>query len=167
MIDFEGLYRAHAPSVHRFALRLSGNGALAEDIVSETFIRVWTARERVDISTVGGYLITIARHLYLDHIARNRGHDPLGHNSTGIQRDTQPGPHAIAQGRAELSAVLEDLQTLPESDRAALLMRAEEQMSYEEIGAALRISAGSARLKVHRARRKMVDLRMNRENTPV
>ena len=45
-----------------------------------------------------------------------------------------------AEGRDELDAVLADLQSLPEPDRAAVLMRAEDQMSYEEIAAALRIS---------------------------
>jgi len=59
--------------------------------------------------------------------------------------------------------VLADLQTLAEPDRAALLMRARDQMPYEEIAAALKISVGAAKVKVHRARRKIAGLRMNRE----
>ncbi len=163
MIDFDGLYGSYAGAVFRFALSLSGNQAMAEDITSETFIRVWSARDRVDLTTVIGYLLTIARHLYLEQVRGDRGRQMLD----GNWEDSTPGPHTLAAGRAELDAVLSDLQTLAEPDRAALLMRAQDQMPYEEIAAALRISAGAAKVKVHRARRKLAELRMNREMKPL
>ena len=166
MIDFDSLfdsiYAEHSPGVFRFALSLSGNWAMAEDITSETFVRVWSARDRVDLSTVIGYLITIARHLYLEQVRGNRRRQAL----EGDHEDAKPGPYSLAEGRAELQAVLTDLQTLAEPDRAALLMRAQDRMSYEEIGAALRISAGAAKVKVHRARRKIAEMRMHREGLP-
>jgi len=159
VIDFDALYTRHARDVFRFALSLSGNRAMAEDITSETFVRVWSARDRVDLATVIGYLMTIARHLYLEQLRGDRGRQALD----GDREDAAPGPHARAQGRAELDAVLADLQTLAEPDRAALLMRAQDQMPYEEIAAALKISVGAAKVKVHRARRRIAELRMNRE----
>lgn len=161
MIDFAGLYALHARHVFRFALSLSGNRAMAEDITSETFVRVWSARDRIDLATVIGYLMTIARHLYLEQVRGERGRQVLDCEWA----DATPGPHTVAEGRAELDAVLTDLQTLAEPDRAALLMRAEDQMTYEEIAAALRMSVGAAKVKVHRARRKLAELRMNREGT--
>ncbi len=59
-----------------------------------------------------------------------------------------------------------DLQTLAESDRAALLMRAEDEVPYEEIARALGISPGAAKVKVHRARQKLRALKMAREGGP-
>jgi RNA polymerase sigma-70 factor (ECF subfamily) len=159
VIDFDGLYDLYAPAVFRFALSLSGNRAVAEDITSETFIRVWSARDRVDLATVIGYLMTIARHLYLEEIRGDRGRQVIDRD----WEDATPGPHTLAEGRGELDAVLADLQTLAEPDRAALLMRAQDQMPYEDIAAALNISVGAAKVKVHRARRKVAELRMNRE----
>ncbi len=158
MIEFETLYERHAGAVFRFALSLSGDRAMAEDITSETFIRVWTARERVDVATVAGYLFTIARHLFLQGVSKERRRGPLIHEPA----DAKPGAHVQAEGREELEAVIADLQTLPEPDRAALLMRAEEQMPYEDIAAALGITASNAKVKVHRARLKLAELRMNR-----
>jgi RNA polymerase sigma-70 factor (ECF subfamily) len=159
VIDFDGLYGLYARHVFRFALSLSGNRAMAEDITSETFVRVWTARDRVDLATVIGYLMTIARHLYLEQVRGDRGRQALDCEWA----DATPGPHTLAEGHAELEAVLTDLQTLAEPDRAALLMRAEDQMTYEEIAAALRMSVGAAKVKVHRARRKLAELRITRE----
>ena len=63
--DFSTLYRAYARDLRRYVLFLSGDGALADDIVSETFIRMWNARARMDLATVKGYLFAIARNLFL------------------------------------------------------------------------------------------------------
>ena len=162
MIEFDALWRRHAGEVRRFALSLCGDRALADDVTAETFVRVWTARDRVDLATVTGYLLTIARHLILQERSRVRRRDPL----EGDIADLAPGPHDRAAGRAELDAVLADLQTLPEPDRAALLMRAHDQMSYEEIAAALGITVGAAKVKVHRARLKLAERRLKRRSVP-
>jgi RNA polymerase sigma-70 factor, ECF subfamily len=159
VIDFDAFYRQHAPAVFRFALSLSGDRAVAEDITAETFVRVWTARDRVDLSTVIGYLLTIARNLFLQGVRRDRRHDPF---ETDVE-DAAPGPHAVAEWRGELDAVLADLQTLDEPDRAALLLRAQDQMPYEQIGAALGLTPGAARVRVHRARHRLAELRLRRE----
>ncbi len=160
MVDFATLYERHAGEVFRFALWLSGDRALAEDITSETFVRVWTARARLDLSTVTGYLLTIARHLYLRGLPRERRRSEIGPEFA----DPRPGPHELAEKRGELGAVLADLQRLPEPDRTALLMRAQEQMPYEEIAAALGITVAAAKVKVHRARLKLAEMRLRREN---
>lgn len=158
MNDVEALYRRHAPAVFRFALSLSGSRAAAEDLTSETFVRLWTARDRVDLSTVVGYLFTITRHLYLQGVVRDRRRGPMD----GDPIDTRPLHDDVVESRSELDSVLADLQTLPESDRAALLMRAHDELPYAEIAAALRISVGAAKVKVHRARQRLAALRIAR-----
>lgn len=162
MIDFSQLYRAHARDVHRFALFLSGDPDLADDILSETFIRLWHARDRVDLTTVKGYLLAIARNLFLAEQRRTRRMTTLDDRV----RDTRPGPEQRAHAQIELHAVLAALQRLPELDRAAVLLRADEGMSYEEVAAALGISPGAARVKVCRARLKLAEaLRAGRPAT--
>jgi len=158
MTDVEALYRQHAPAVFRFALSLSGSRAAAEDITSETFVRLWTARDRVDLATVLGYLLTIARHLYLQGVARESRRTPL----EGDPADGRPSHGAAVEVRSELDAVLADLQSLPEPDRAAVLMRAHDSLSYDEIAAALGVSAGAAKVRVHRARQRLAALRRAR-----
>ena len=153
VIDFSQLYRTHARDVHRFVLFLSGDPALADDILSETFIRLWHARDRVELTTVKGYLLTIARNLFLAERRHTRRLAALDERVP----DTRPGPERRAHAQIELQAALAALQTLPEIDRAAVLLRAEEGMSYDEVAAALGISAGAARVKVHRARLKLAE----------
>ena len=153
--DFSGLYRAYASDVRRFALFLSGDASLADDLVSETFIRMWNARARVDLSTVKSYLLAIARNLFLEQRRAAKRLQPI----EADVRDPRPGPHQQADARDELRAVLEALQTLPEVDRSAVLMRADAGMPYEEIARALGISEAAAKVKVHRARLKLAAAR--------
>lgn len=153
LVDFAGLYREHARDVHRFALYLSGDPALAEDLVSEAFVRVWTARERVDLATVRAYLFAIVRNLFVNDRHAQRRWVPLENSLS----EKQPGPEQRATDRSDLRAVLAALRTLPEIDRAAVLMRADQNLPYEEIARVLAISAGAAKVKVHRARLKLAE----------
>src|SRR6266567_4234685 len=70
MTDFTTLYKKYTPDVFCFALYLSGDRGQAEDITSETFVRAWTSRERIEVATVKGYLFTIARNLFLQGLRR-------------------------------------------------------------------------------------------------
>ena len=162
MSDFQRLYEGHAREVYSFALFLSGDSALADDITSETFMRVWTARDAVRIETARAYLFAIARNLYLDALRRRRPLAPVDESLP----DGAPGPDAEAEGRSELRAVLAALQRLPEVDRAALVMRAQDGTPYEEIAAALGLSVAAAKVKVHRARLRLAEARDGRGPLP-
>ena len=154
--DFAGIYDAHARDLRRFALYLSGDAALADDLVSEAFVRAWTAWERVELPTVRAYLFTIVRNLFLHHLRDERRHAPLDPEAL----DGRPDPEERASHQRELAIVVAALGTLPEVDRSALLMRADEQVSYEEISAALGITVTAAKVKVHRARLKLAEARL-------
>jgi RNA polymerase sigma-70 factor, ECF subfamily len=153
LTDFARLYREHAADVHRFAVYLSGDPPFADDLVSEAFVRVWTARERVELTTVRGYLFAIVRNLFLQHLRRERRRAPLDERIA----DDRPDPEVRAADQSRLQSVLAALDTLPEVDRAAVLMRANGELPYEEIAAALGISVTAAKVKVHRARLKLAE----------
>jgi RNA polymerase sigma-70 factor, ECF subfamily len=151
---FADLYRDHARAVYRFALALSGDGALADDLTSEAFLRIWQAGDRVRLATVRAYLLAIVRNLYLHELRRSTRRACLP--------EDLPAREVNHEANDELRAVLAALQQLPESDRAALLLRAEHDMPYEEIAALLGLAVSTAKVKVHRARLKLNELRTRR-----
>ncbi len=146
-ITFTELYRNHSRAVYQFALYLSGDPALAEDIVSEAFLRIWDSAAAVRMETVRGYLFTIARNLFLHDMRHKARQDPLEdiHSVAAV---------AVQElvSKEDLRNTLAALQTLPETDRAALLLRAQEGISYEEIARILGLSLSSVKVKIHRAR---------------
>ncbi|HEV3201344.1 MAG TPA: RNA polymerase sigma factor [Bryobacteraceae bacterium] len=148
MTDFSALYQKYAPDVFRFAMYLSGNRGEAEDITSETFVRAWTSPEPIAMATVKGYLLTIARNLFLQEVRKRSRAVALDETI----RDPRPGPEAETEKKAEYRAVLAGLQELPEIDRSALLMSAYEGMPYAEIAQALGISVPAVKMKIHRSR---------------
>ena len=150
-MNFEQFYRAYVPDVRRFALYLSGDPAEADDLVSETFVRAWAADAPVRAQSLRAYLLTITRNLHLQRRRSQRRWAPWSAAAEAIA-DTAPGADRAAASRDALDRTLADLAALPESDRAALLMRSFHALSYQEIGEALGISAGAAKVKVHRAR---------------
>ncbi len=149
---FSELYQRYGRDVYRYAFYLSGNAALAEDIAADVFLRVWSSAQPVRIATVKGYLLVIARNLFLHdlrHSGRSRELDPNAAAGASLSRD--------AESREELRQVLAELQNFAEVDRSALLLRAEHGLSYEEIAAALEISVAAAKVKVHRARVRLAE----------
>jgi RNA polymerase sigma-70 factor (ECF subfamily) len=157
MLDFHTLYQSYAPQVHRFALFLCGDATLADDITSEAFVRAWTSRGKIREATVKAYLFTIARNLYRDHLRRNNRLTELEESLP----DTAVGLASRTEQKAELETVMAALRKLSEVDRAALLMRAQEGMTYEEIAQALDLPVTTVKVKVHRARLKLMQAREN------
>jgi RNA polymerase sigma-70 factor (ECF subfamily) len=155
MTDIESLYKRYAPDVRRFALFLSGDPVMADEITSDTFVSAWLAREKIRQPTVKSYLLTIARNLYRDMQRREARHTELDEQMT----DKRISVQTHMEQSAEVRAVLAELQQLPEMDRAALLMRALDAMPYEEIAKTLGISVGTAKVKAYRARLKLMQTR--------
>jgi len=150
MIDVSGLYHRYAKDVYRFSLFLSGDRALAEDITSETFLRVWTVRETVRLATVKAFLFTIARNLFLQSRRRQLQQAELDEWIP----DPKPGPGESAEQGMALAAVIARLNQFPEPDRVAVLMQAD-GVPYEDIARVLGIGVTAAKVKVHRVRRKL------------
>ena len=142
------MYAKYSPDVFRFALYLSGSRADAEDITSETFVRAWTAEKPLEMTTVKGYLLTIARNLFLQQLRKASRAQALHKDMP----DPSPGPELEAETKAAYSAVMTRLQQLPELDRAALLMSAFEGVPYGDIARALGISLPAVKMKIHRSR---------------
>lgn len=155
MMDIESLYERHAPEVRRFALYLCGDPVMADEITSDTFVKAWLAIGRIREPTVKSYLFSIARNLYRDSLRRGARHTELDANMPQKQAST----HTQLEQKAELREVLAALQQLPEIDRTALLMRALDEMPYEEIAGTLGITVVTAKVKVHRARMKLMQSR--------
>ncbi|HLW81752.1 MAG TPA: sigma-70 family RNA polymerase sigma factor [Candidatus Acidoferrales bacterium] len=154
-MDFESLYEKYAPVVRRFALFLSGDAMMADDITSDTFVRALGAHERIRELTVKSYLLMIARNVYRDLQRREWRKMKLDEHKA----DAKISAQAHMEQKEEVKAVLAALQTLSEIDRTILLMRALDEMPYEEIAAALDIEVTTAKVKVHRARAKLMEVR--------
>lgn len=159
MLTFHELYERHARDVYRFAYWMCGDPVEAEDITSETFVRAWTARTPIRTETVKAYLFAIARNLHAEQRRRSRRQAQLD----AFAPDPSPTPEQLVEDRLALAEAQSGIQALPEADRAALIMRVLYEMPYDEIARALSLSVVAAKVKVHRARLKLAEGRLKKE----
>ena len=153
-ITFHELYSRYAGDVYRFAHWLSGNPHDARDITAETFVRAWTAPEEPRLESVKAYLFAIARNLHRKQWRRASRHEAL--DEAMPDPATQPDEPAI--NREEFERTLAAVHALPEMDRTVLLLRAEEDLSYEDIADVTGLSVTAAKVRVFRARAKLTAL---------
>jgi RNA polymerase sigma-70 factor (ECF subfamily) len=156
MTEIETLYRRHASALLRFAWGLCGDRSQAEDIVSETFVRVLTRAPRIDTHTALGYLLAVARNIFITQWRARRREVPLPPSIRAPEAD----PIEWLDNQTQLDEVLRSLSCLPEGERAALLLRVDHELSYEDIAAALGTSVAAARVRVHRARLRLASTRI-------
>jgi RNA polymerase sigma-70 factor (ECF subfamily) len=152
MANFQELYETHARDVYRFSLWLAGDSSEAEDITSETFVRAWARSGKIRTETLKAYLFTISRNIYLEQRRKRKKHVVL----KDVYPDPASGPEERTETIHRLRRVEEILQSLPEIDRSAFVLRVQQELSYDEIARVLETSLTAAKVKVHRVRKKLV-----------
>lgn len=166
---FRELVERHSRTVFRVAYRLTGNERDAEDVVQETFLKVYRHLNRYDgRAGFSTWLHRIASNCAIDQIRRRKasaaGRGPASDDPSEIEEmpSVSPSPDRLAFS-AELSrGVSTALEALSPQEKAAFLMRHLEGMPIEEIGRALNLRSNAVKQSVFRAVRKL-----RRELTPL
>lgn len=109
------------------------------------------------MESVKGYLFAIARNLYYRQHRRVSRQVVLD-DTMNDRPDPAASPAQAAVNKEELRQTLQAIQSLPELDRTLLLLRANEQLSYEDIAATTGLSVVAAKVRVFRARAKLAAL---------
>jgi RNA polymerase sigma-70 factor, ECF subfamily len=148
---FERLFRSLAPSIHAFFVRSVGRGAVAEDLLQTTFLKIHAARETWNGERLRPWAFTIAARVRTDWFRK--------HGRT--ERDVEDGEVADPAVRSNpADAVLADeraervraaLDSLPEPQRVVVHLHRFEELSFADVGRVLGISEGAARVRAFRA----------------
>lgn len=168
--SFEAEALPHLDAVYRFALRLSGSPADAEDLVQETFLRAFRAWEQYTPGTrAKSWLFTICRNIFLRQRERSVRHDEIVQKAAGSARkagteSTEDPLFANAsvddpEGNffRELvdDSILAAIDELPDEFRDAVILSDLEGLSYAEIAEVLDIPVGTVKSRLFRGRRQL------------
>ena len=136
----------YADRLFRFAFSSLRNREQAEDVVQESFARVWEKVKTVDYTKAKSYLFTTAHHAMIDEV-RHRQHFASIEDCppNDLKQTHSPYP--------DVNEILhKTLATLPETQRNALLLRDYEGYSYQEIGDITGMSEAQVKVNIFRAR---------------
>lgn len=138
---FRGLFSRYHDFIYSFAERMTGSGAVAQDVVQDVFIKLWLHRSELpQVQNLGGYINRLTRNHVLNGMKR------MAHEAAILQDihptiGTQPAlPDASAEARELESLLNAALGQLPPQQLRVYRMSRQEGLKHEEIAAALGIS---------------------------
>ncbi len=164
--------------LHNVARRLVRCQSDSDDLVQETMLRAYHARDRFQPGTsVRAWMTTILRRLYLTDAIRAKRRRLQTDTDSGRVIDAtigrtsssheDPTPDVQSLGDRLDDAVKQALDRVPEIYRTTLFLSVVRGMSCKEIGAHLRVPCGTVMSRVHRARKRLrSDLAQNRHALP-
>lgn len=160
--QLEAFYRHHLPFVRQYVARRLEDPSDVADVTADIFIRVIrsAATYRPDLGAPRAWLTGIARLAVADHRRASAQHDAAMHRLSGRRWLDEDSTERIVQrvaAEADARTLLRLIAELPPSLRSVVELVAVDGLAVADAAAILKISAGAARVRYHRARRLLHD----------
>jgi RNA polymerase sigma factor (sigma-70 family) len=146
---FRALFDAAYPAVRRYVLYRGVVGDRADDVVAETFLVAWRRLDDLPDDDPLPWLLAVARNVWLNQRRRDRRYAAL------LQRLPLPSFTPSPDEPGDLGAVREALGAIGAADQEILRLVAWDGLSAAKAGEVLGCSPGAARVRLHRARRRL------------
>ena len=147
--SFETLFHRHYHRVYQLLYRLMGNGAEAEELAQETFLRLYRRPLRSG-DNVGGWLYRVATNLGYNALRAGKRRERYEEAAINDLPRVAPGPAAEVERRAVQAEVREALSRLKPRQGQLLLLR-QMGFSYKELAAVHGVKLGSVGTLLARA----------------
>jgi len=151
---FEAMFERYGPELLRYSMQLTRNGADADDLHQETFLKAYRAFDRLDAeANHRAWLYRIATNTFLSSRRKLSRIEALNDEAP----IAAPSHDHAAQldARSLLLDVEAFIDELPAKQRIALTLRKYHELDYAEIAVALRCTEPAARANVHEGLRKL------------
>jgi RNA polymerase sigma-70 factor (ECF subfamily) len=158
---FDELVRQSFVDTFTLARRITGNEEDARDVVQEAYIRAWRGigkfRGEAQFST---WMYRITANAATTHVKRRRRHRAESLDDVAEPSDTriESQPAAMAESAASLDRLAAALDELPPKLRSVVVLKDVYDLPHESIADELGISVTAAKVRLHRARRRLRDV---------
>ncbi|HEY7090312.1 MAG TPA: sigma-70 family RNA polymerase sigma factor [Tepidisphaeraceae bacterium] len=162
--EFDRLAMEHLDMLYRVARRLTRDSSRAEDLVQETYLRAFRARDDFELQEYGirPWLVRIMHNLHFSRSQREK-RQPMAIEDTQLDMASAAGSQSAApwSGKASFEGMdqrlVKALEELPDEYQTVMLLWAVEEFSYKEIAEAVGVPIGTVMSRLHRARAKLSD----------
>ncbi|HYG77468.1 MAG TPA: sigma-70 family RNA polymerase sigma factor [Planctomycetota bacterium] len=156
--QFAQFAREHEASIFTYVLRMVSSREDAEDITQEALYQAWRTWNQVDPEAAGGYVkwcYRIAHNLSIDTLRKKK---PRAADDEEMERaaDTKSlRPEEVYEHRVQAGQVQDCIQSLDEKYREVLILRYQEELSYEKIAEILELPVSTIETRIHRAKKML------------
>lgn len=149
---FKKLFSAFAPKIKSFAMRNGVGPELAEEVVQETFIRVWRKAEQFDPSKASAstWLYTIARNQRIDLLRKRHRPEP-DYEDPAFIPEPEPQPTEVIVRNQEASRLKECIDALSPEQQEVLKLSFMEELPHVEVAEKLGIPLGTVKSRIRLA----------------
>jgi RNA polymerase sigma-70 factor, ECF subfamily len=156
---FANVVETYQKPVYNLCYRMLGDPYDAEDAAQESFIRALKNIKRYDprrpFST---WLLSIAAHYCIDQLRKRRNKIVSIEGNPDISlQELSPGPELATIMSEEQDRIRKILDTLSPTDRAAVILRYWNELSYEEIAQTLSLTVSAVKSRLHRSRQTLAE----------
>lgn len=145
------LIREHYQKIYRFAYRLSGSAADAEDVTQQTFLTAQTKLHQLrEPDHAKSWLFTIARNVFLKE-KRIRKHE------TFLEPENEPAAEMPLTVHIDEKRLQQALNDLPETHRTPLILFYFQEFSYKDIAEQLEVPVGTVMSRLARGKQYLRD----------
>jgi RNA polymerase sigma-70 factor (ECF subfamily) len=138
---FETLFNFFQAPIFNFLLFKVKDPAIAEDLLQETFLKIWKTRAALDENrSIKNYLYTIADNLALNHFRHAKVVSNYKERRDAKIFSLGDSPEFILEEKEWQISLAKAIEALPEKTRVVFLMSRMEDLTYEEIASRLQIS---------------------------
>jgi RNA polymerase sigma-70 factor (ECF subfamily) len=155
---FEYLFNRYSDAIRRLFLQRYTSVEDTEDLLQETFIKVYINLHRYSADyTFGQWVYTIARNTHID-FERRRQEDLSIDDKFSAPAASTPSPEESLISMQQRTQIEHYIECLPSQYRQLFKMRFLEDYSYDEIAEKLHLPMGTVKTQIHRARERMCTL---------
>lgn len=156
--QFKNIFLPVSQKLFRLAYRYLEDSQDAEDIVQETFVKLWLMREKLsEIINPEAFATTITRNLCLDKLKSKKTTRIDQPSSMNIQNNDYESPYQLMEDQNNHNIIKYLINTLPEQQKTIMVMRDLEEYSFEEIEEQTGFNLNYIRVNLSRARKLVRD----------
>lgn len=154
---FVSLYNRYKGTVYAFCVKMLLDRDLAQDVMQETFLRVYENRERLlHSASFKSWLFTIARNQCLNQLRRISRQVALGEEQEPIVQESEIPVNRMEKSE-QIDLVNRFLAQLKPDYREVIVLREYQNLSYDEIAAVTRSTLSAVKSRLFKARKKLAD----------
>ncbi len=155
---FEHLFNRYRSAFHRLFVQRTGSATDADDLLQETFIKIYLNLHRYNPDyTFGQWAYTVARNTFID-FARKRQEGLFLDDRSSAAPSLTPTPEERVINQQQHMKIERSLRSMPERYRQLAVLRFLDEYSYEEIAEKLAMPIGTVKTRIHRAREQLFAL---------